>query len=274
MYSRKCLRAQRPTSAATSASAPASPSVGEARVVPARPRPAKRRKLVQMHLDAGQADISASSCATCGMVYAAGAAGDDEVHRVHHAAYLHRRKVPFREVKGMLVLAETQKGKYLTVRTADSTAELRTMKAMDGFVTEQLGGRGDAFRLFGEGWRGSDLGWMAIVFVVEGEARGYLYAERVELAMEARVERDGVTVIEGKEVKRALCGVRKIWVKEDARRSGVGVGLIDVARTNLIYGHVVEAHDVAFTATTTSGGLLAASLAKKCGRDRILVYTG
>lgn len=227
-----------------------------------------------MHLDAGQAEISASSCMTCGMVYAAGAAGDDEVHRAHHAAHLRKGKVPFKTLKEMRVLVETEKGKYLAVRSGDSTAELRAMKAMDGFVTEQLGGRSDAFRPFGEGWGGNEVGWMAIVCVVEGEARGYLYVERVEQAVEARVERDGVTVVEGKDVKRALCGVRKIWVKEEARRGGLGAALIDVARTNLIYGHVADAHDVAFTATTTSGGLLAAGLAKKCGRDRILVYTG
>lgn len=226
-----------------------------------------------MHLDAGQTDISASSCSICGMVYAAGAAGDDSVHRKHHASFLRGRKVPFGLAVGMRLLDETDTGRNVSVRAGDPAAHIRAMRIMDGFVTGQLGGRSEAFGNFGEGWEGTDDGWMGIVFMVASEAKGYIYAERVDRAQEARVEIDGVAAMDGMEVERVMCGVRKIWVKDDRRRSGIAARLIELARTNLIYGHVIETCDVAFTATTTSGGKLALSLAHKCGRDRILVYT-
>lgn len=208
------------------------------------------------------------------MLYAAGAADEDSLHRRHHSAFLRKgNSVHFKHVPAMRVVDETETGKYIAVRTADYPSHIKAMRSVDDFVTAQLGGNHELFGNFGEGCIPAvDTGWVAIVFLVAGEAKGYVYAERVEKAQRARVALDGVAVVDGNVVEDAMCGIRKIWVKHDARRRGIAARLIELARANLIYGHVVPSHLIAFTATTISGGKLALSIARKSGRDTILMY--
>lgn len=197
------------------------------------------------------------------MVYTPGAAGDDAVHRKHHAAYLRRRHPTLKVGRSMRVLAETHEGKYVAVRSGDA-AGVRGMRSVDDFVRERLGGGGVAF---GEGWQGGES-WMAVAYVVAGDVWGYLYAERVERAETARVKGGGIAVSEGRTVRRVFCGVRRVWVKDDVRRKGIASRIIDLVRTHLIYGHVFERGDVAFTAPTAEGGFLARAV----GGETVLVY--
>ena len=46
----------------------------------------KHTASIQLHLDLGQKDFNLVRCARCGMVYAPGDAGDERLHREHHAA--------------------------------------------------------------------------------------------------------------------------------------------------------------------------------------------
>ena len=198
------------------------------------------------------------------MVYTPGAPGDAAVHRAHHTAVVSRRRRPtLRRARAERVVARAAEGRYVVVRAADGPAP--GMRAVDAWVRDRLGGGGRA--RFGQGWRGARA-WVAVAYVVAADVRGYLYAERVEEALEATVAPDGVAVAGGMSVERPLCGVRRVWVDEAARRTGIARKMVHLARAHLVYGHVFAEADVAFTAPTRDGAFLAA----RFGGESVLVY--
>ena len=56
-----------------------------------------------------------------------------------------------------------------------------------------------------------------------------------------------------------VCGISRIWVEEDYRRIGIGTGLVDGARSSLVFGYEIPAAQVAFSQPTVTGKLLAAT---------------
>lgn len=156
---------------------------------------------------------------------------------------------------------------FVWVRKGDAKAGLRQMERLDRFVTERLG-EGGAFRGFG-----SEGVWICVACVRGGVAVGFLYGETVGEVREGVVGKDGVAVVEEKVVKGVFCGVRKIWVADEMRRERIASRMIDIARRFVLYASEILPGQVAFTPTTTQGGLLAISYARRCGRKRILVYT-
>ncbi|GAB4818787.1 hypothetical protein N2152v2_005833 [Parachlorella kessleri] len=69
--------------------------------------------------------------------------------------------------------------------------------------------------------------------------------------------------------RRAVCGIRLVWVSLEARRKGVATRLLDCVRSHFVRGYVVPRHELAFTQPSDQGKALIE--AYTCTR-RFLVY--
>lgn len=256
---------------ARSHAAPASPTR-------AAPKKRRRRALVQTHLDVGQRHLTARQCADCGMVYAPGALDDDHVHARHHAYFVRRRhaRLPFAGWMGERVVASVHSGRLVAVKACDVAAWRARVARVDAFVSDRLGGPSAPSPL-----DDSHSRWLAILFVADRLVEAYALAELVTQARVATLSHDGIpTVCEPDadddarhlKVEGTLCGIRKIWVAASWRRKRIASAIVDAARVNLLYGHVIDESKVAFTATTPAGSKFAQSYAQKCAQPHILIY--
>lgn len=267
VYSRKKLRAAERRTSTTTAEppVPCGAVLDSPRPVQQRlPEPkAKRRKLVQMHLDLGQRDISQRSCRECGMVYAPGAADDIAVHKEYHRSFVRvAASLAFPGWRNERVVAHALGGKVVAVRQGDLCAYRRKAAIVDAYVARALGGSACDEPGFGVPCE-EDMEWLALLFVSESRksVEGYAFVERVSSARLAFVDRDGVASVNsetGMGVESAsFCGLRKIWVAPHSRHRGVASVLLDAARANLVYGFIFPRDRMAFTATTQAGAGLA-----------------
>nr|CAG4716207.1 unnamed protein product [Naegleria fowleri] len=73
--------------------------------------------------------------------------------------------------------------------------------------------------------------------------------------------------------KRAVCGVNRIWVKEEHRRNGVASKLLDAVREHYVYGIHLEKSDLAFSPPTPKGAYFARVYCERSVNDAdFLVY--
>lgn len=240
VYSRKRLRP------GSTPSIPSSDSLSPPRSE-ISPRPKRRRKLVQMHIDVGQRDIAHTTCPICQMVYSRGEPSDMRAHRVHHAAHV-RKHIPPIAHQGLTRVEERDPGVFMVAR---KTLE-RWAKGVDQWVGGGLGGTTGAF---------SGV-WVVVVYVEQKRVRGYLYGERV-----GRVREEG-----GEEKTGGFCGVARVWVDEDWRRKGLGEGLVEVCRKELEYGWVFQKSDVAWGGGLTFGGERLAKKWARKGGGKVWMY--
>lgn len=65
------------------------------------------------------------------------------------------------------------------------------------------------------------------------------------------------------------CGIARIWVHNDNRREGIGTALMNVLRSNFIYGYILDSTDIALSSPTEQGKKFAA---KYFETDNFLIY--
>lgn len=88
------------------------------------------------------------------------------------------------------------------------------------------------------------------MYVRAGSVCGYVLVESVARHLVVRA-------VEAVGEEQLVMGVRRIWVGEQCRRTGVAKAILDCARQSFAYGQVVEKHMVAFTAPTEAGSRFA-----------------
>jgi N-acetyltransferase len=69
--------------------------------------------------------------------------------------------------------------------------------------------------------------------------------------------------------RRAVCGIRLMWVSYDSRRKGIAGKLLDCARSHVIRGCIIPQEEVAFTQPTAAGR---AFIEVYVGTPKFLVY--
>jgi N-acetyltransferase len=254
-----------------------------AKRVPKRPRSA----WTQLHIDAGQRDISQRTCGGCGMVYAPGAPDDDALHRAFHAREAVGKGRPkclaFSGWKAERVVSSDAQGRVIAVRPSDDAKHLSRVAAVDEYVALQLGGRVDADdghaadRIVPLGHDAknqngvSGSAWLALLYISRDlkSVEGYVLAERVVTARTIQLSSDGMaTAHEGAAaLTGALCGVRRVWVAPHVRRRGIASKLLNAARENVICAHVVPHRHVVFTTPTQAGARFALAFIHGIGNE-------
>lgn len=283
VYSRKRLRALQSAVESTDEidvshtpsqpSKPPSPETPKCDPPLSRP-PSKRRKrtFVQTYIDVGQRDLSARRCQECGMVYAPGARDDDAIHVRHHTSFLvqRNRRPSFSGWLGERVLGCVHSGKLVAVKACDVLPWRRHIYRIDAFVTEKLASLSAALSL-----HPSHSGWLAILFVVNRTVEAYALADLVSSARPASISNDGIATISttAEHIRGTLCGIRKIWVADNWRRKGIATEIVDAARLNLLYGHIISRNHVAFTPTTPAGARFARTYGNVDSVGYLLIYT-
>lgn len=65
------------------------------------------------------------------------------------------------------------------------------------------------------------------------------------------------------------CGVTRIWVHHANRKEGIGTALMNVLRSNFIYGYILDSTDIALSSPTEQGRKFAAKYFQK---ENFLIY--
>jgi len=64
---------------------------------------------------------------------------------------------------------------------------------------------------------------------------------------------DESNMITETEMDKMLCGIARIWVHPDYRRTRIATKILDCVRTNFFFGIVIKRVDLAFSAPTDDG---------------------
>jgi GNAT superfamily N-acetyltransferase len=237
--------------------------------------PPQKRRWVQLHLDAGQRDLSHCACAECGMVYAPGAPGDNALHRSVHARIVADRDRPPQLVTpdsgiGQRV-ASPPRARVLAVRHLDTGHARRWVQRADAYVASQIGDSGLTVQYF------ETSCWVALLYVSLEQrlVDGYLLLERVTTQRQAKISSEGVSTVEtsSRHLRGNFCGVRRIWVAPACRRRGIASTLLEQARMFFgTDGQVLSREGLVFTTPTRAGALLALSFMRGRGEGTLGVY--
>ncbi|GBN90797.1 N-acetyltransferase ESCO1, partial [Araneus ventricosus] len=226
----------------------------------------------QLIIDAGQKEIGAKICKTCGMIYTIGQEEDEKLHAGYHQSYLINLK--FSGWKKECVIGNYMDGRVIQVKDTDEHFGTKKIKDILFIVNRDLG--------FSTAGLPSRPNVMILLFISNDKrVSGCLVAEaiqsasRVVSAETSEKEGDGKTIWKlgswyaSSETVPAICGVNRIWVSHEFRRHKVASRMVDCLRQNFLYGYVVDLHELAFTDPTVDGRDFAASYT---GTDNFLVY--
>ncbi|KAI8476114.1 MAG: ESCO1/2 acetyl-transferase-domain-containing protein [Monoraphidium minutum] len=142
---------QRPTGAALVAAAALCGSGGGRPAAPTASRLSGGKRSVQVFLDLGQRDFSASRCPACGMVYARGREDDEALHRAHCAPG--SQGVKFQGwARERVLLSDAFQGRLLMVLPSDPASHIKKLEEVAALV-ERLHCLTPGWLLAGEQWK-------------------------------------------------------------------------------------------------------------------------
>ncbi|XP_055935190.1 N-acetyltransferase ESCO2-like [Argiope bruennichi] len=225
----------------------------------------------QLIIDAGQKEIGAKICKTCGMIYTIGQEEDEKLHAGYHQTYLINLK--FLGWKKERVVGNYMDGRIIQVKDTDENFSTKKIKDILFIVNRDLG--------FSAAELPVRSNVMILLFISNDKrVNGCLVAEEIQSASrvvsaETSEKSDGRSIWKlgswyaSSEIVPAICGVNRIWVSHDFRRRKVASRLVDCLRKNFLYGYFVDQHELAFTDPTVDGREFAASYT---GTDNFLVY--
>lgn len=122
----------------------------------------------QLIIDAGQKRFGAVTCPDCGMIYSAGDADDEALHRRHHEACCGMVKFP--GWKSERKVGATSDGRVVLVRPTDREHKLRKVAEIRKRVERDLG-EADA--------QENAHDQIHLIYVVQKEVVGYLAARKI-----------------------------------------------------------------------------------------------
>ena len=247
--------------------------------------------LRQTFLDLGQRDFDNKTCHICRMTYAPGVPQDEAAHRKFCAQVQG-------ETRGVDIGAKrcsTANCRKLGT-AAEGTAELFLFTKVIGRLQAAI----DAELGFGAQEDNAQCSYQYIVCVADRRrAIGCVVVERIERAFEVIVSAskgenkcnhgnehcqcdnnarskcekkssEDIVCFNPDEPRRAVLGVRQVWVNARHRRKGIASDMLDAARASAVYSYVVPKSQLAFSQPTPSGRALAESYFKA---RNFLVYS-
>lgn len=216
----------------------------------------------QMIMDAGQKTFGAIQCKECQLVYHAKEPEDELLHVKFHESF--QDVLKFAGWKKEKVIRRYSLGRYVIVIQPNDPAYCwnKVHSVLKNVVDNELG--------FSEiGIRNLDATKVYFyiadkkivgVLVAEGIGRGY----RMLAATEA-----GAGKCCSSEPEPVVCGISRIWTLASYRRHKVATRLLDVMRSEFVYGKFVSHDEMAFSDPTENGLAFAQSYTK---RTDFLVY--
>lgn len=227
----------------------------------------------QLIIDAGQKEIGAKMCKTCGMIYFIGQEEDEKLHSGYHQTFLINLRFP--GWKKECVVGLFDDGRVIQVTETDKNFKLKKIQDILFIVNRDLG--------FPNAGLPVRPNVMFLLFIsIDKKVGGCLVAESIDSACRVisgetsdEEKNDGKVIWKlgswyaSYESVPAICGINRIWVSRELRRCKVASRLVDCLRQNFIFGHFVELHELAFTDPSPDGREFAAAYT---GTDNFLVY--
>jgi N-acetyltransferase len=228
------------------------------------------KKLIQMHLDLGQADFDGITCNKCGMFYVQGK--EDHIHETfckkHHNNKILEWKIRKEDEKELVSTFED--GNIQQIYSNDS----RLDKILD-VVDEVLGFVVPTTNSWTSLTTNKDVpksiktnNEYHFIFISPSSNSsndndfnvvGYLSCEKITSAFIITTkssEKDGEGIIRHistTNIQPAKIGIKKIWVDECMRRKGIASRLLDAARISLGFPFAIDKNLVAISSPTPLG---------------------
>lgn len=197
-----------------------------------------------------------TTCTVCGMNYLAYLAKDKALHTKYHADFVNGPRWKLAALPIRVVRIAVAKKKIECKLHAVNAAQARLVGMVERLL--EMVNRELNAPPANESWKENMQG-RVFVFIIDDKVVGLCVTEPiVDAARQARwmVHRTQ-EIVPGQVNKRSTIGISRIWVAPKWRRFGLARHLLHAVLTHLVYGMVLDKHQVAFSQPSYSGGLLA-----------------
>ncbi|RVW42752.1 Protein chromosome transmission fidelity 7 [Vitis vinifera] len=199
----------------------------------------KKRNYAQFHLELGQSDFLLHSCSTCGLKYAPGDEGDEQVHKAFHKNFTHGIQFKVHEV--VKIMEVEFGGGWIFHKNCVSIH----------FLPKGC-------------WLSSCRTNTKAYKILSSSAD-----ERSDDTSSKEAGPNSNKLQFGTEAVPAICGIRAIWVTPSNRRKHIASQLLDAVRKSFCMGFVLKSSQLAFSQPTSAGMALASNY---FGSVSFLVY--
>ena len=255
--------------------------------------PEHRKLQQQLYLDFGQASFgSRTLCPICNTLYVHGVKEDEVQHDrickdykfgVPFTLGKHTRVYePFEDLFNNEILQhQKEPATVVEIRPTDSLRLRRKVKEVQRIVEKELGFSQSRNDLEDDD---SPLEERTVfLYILNKRVIGFCSVEIISRAFQLRSrvyesdhegrnrrqKKDDQTFQRSDQSFPATMGVYQLWCHTSHRQKGIATILLDKARSNFVYGTIVDAGQVAFSSPTGQG----AAFAKKyCGTSEPLIY--
>ncbi|KAG2392583.1 hypothetical protein C9374_011308 [Naegleria lovaniensis] len=247
------------------------------------------KRLEQLYMDCGQKSFTSIRCSSCGMVYMNGDFQDEKVHNQFCKSFkkLMKYKVSAKDT----VKEECHPYKIIAIHSKSPKNQQKKAENIIEFIDQSslqctLPFSIQTHTMFL--YVNSDNDEIVACVVVERIERAHpAFIEKKDTIENLLMKDAKVNVTESEKAsiediilstasidsayddklsffswddkicKRAVCGVNRIWVKEEHRRNGIASKLLDAVREHYVYGIHLEKSDIAFSPPTPKGAYFA-----------------
>jgi len=224
--------------------------------------------MYQTQLDLGQKNWQ-RQCLECGMFYSPGNEVDESTHKKFHKKKL--EPIPFMGFKNQTVLKEFPDGSYVIVVLTEDESNFRREKI------QQIRSIVDSELDFVPSHTWLPENEKTYIYVRKRKVLACAVAENIKFAYKV-INKDienapsppesSCCVINDKP-QQAVIGISRIWVHHQYRKQGVASSLVDVIRSNFVFGQVLKKDLLAFSQPSLDGKRFAT---KYFGTPEFLVY--
>ncbi|XP_017782220.1 PREDICTED: N-acetyltransferase ESCO2 [Nicrophorus vespilloides] len=195
----------------------------------------------QLLLDAGQKRFGLTQCSECQTVYHMGDPNDEIEHLNYHNATNIFKFAGWKNER--VVMNIDQNSRIIKVQPGDSKAWWKKIKDLVEVVNRDLGFYELDFPVDKS---------IVYLFIKNKTIVGCLVADIVTTAYKMLSSTSGVDLC-SEESYKIKCGVSRIWVSKNHRRSGVGTGMMNILRTTFLPGFIMTLDDIALSSPTEYG---------------------
>jgi len=217
----------------------------------------------QSIIDAGQKVIGPVQCGTCGSVYSVGDPQEEASHQRIHAGRLEKLKLL--GWKNERAVGHFPAGRVLCVKPGDHLSHWKKVEEVLSVVDSDLG-----FSEVGIRWPEKTK---VFIFVADKKVVGLLLSETIDkgyrIIPNSDIETTGKVYCCSETPVPVKCGISRIWVLADYRRSKIASSLVDSMRAGFYQDHYLKDDEFAFSDPTMDGIQFAT---KYMGFEEFLVY--
>jgi N-acetyltransferase len=210
----------------------------------------KPERLVQTHLLFGNS--LKSTCKDCGMSYQISSSLDSTIHKKFHKSSFEGYDWPGNY--GRRVFDVSSSNDYIVkVDSTSKPTEKRLVEELMTFVNTELSAPEE-----NDSWKNEHEKGAAFVYIRDKRAIGVVVVERVNIGSWMIVHSGELL---SNDQQKLVMGISRIYTARKYRRQKIATTLLEVARTQFVYGLIVDKSLVGWSQPSTTGGKVASKWA-------------